>query len=607
MRFVAFPDNPAGTSASEGFSFSQRVEHPSGRPWILGDWAPDEVTVVDAGRRRLVLLGRLRPAGAPTPDELARARCPSDLDPLIRRMPGLFHLAVSMDGHVRLQGSLTGVRQVFTARVHGTTIAADGVAQLLETTGARVDEALLACRLLAPGGAPWPLSQRPVRSGIEVLATGHWLEIDTDGRAGQVRWWDLPSESLTLATGADALRAALDAAMSVRASAHRVMSADLSGGLDSTSLCFLAARTGTRLITYHVRPLDGANRDGVWADRAAAALPRAEHVILPADLSRNVFDVGAVADVAGSLSEGPMTWAAGITHIRDLADRDTDRGASLHLTGFGGDELFGRTPACAWSLAHAHPVTALSLVNRYRLANRWPWRATLRALLDRSDFPRDLERVSDTLRSSLPPIHEPDFGWTSALRMPPWSTPEALDAVRGLLREVARHGPGPLDPDRTRHQALASLAFEGTTLRQIATLLQGRSVTWDAPFLDDRVVEAALSTRIRHRLAAGRFKPLLVDTMRPLVPPGILSRTDKGEFSAEIYRGLERNRDRLLELCEDSALARLGLIDPQAFRRAVLSPGPTAQHLHPIESTVACESWLRSLDRSPSRPSGGHR
>lgn len=86
----------------------------------------------------------------------------------------------------------------------------------------------------------------------------------------------------------------------------------------------------------------------------------------------------------------------------------------------------------------------------------------------------------------------------------------------------------------------------------------------------------------------------MTTALRGVVPADILDRRDKGEFSAETFRGIERNRARLLELCEDSHLARLGLIDPAAFRSAVLNPGPMSHHLQPITTTVACESWLRS-------------
>jgi asparagine synthase (glutamine-hydrolysing) len=181
-----------------------------------------------------------------------------------------------------------------------------------------------------------------------------------------------------------------------------------------------------------------------------------------------------------------------------------------------------------------------------------------------------------------------------------------VEAVRGMLREEAAAHRQPLDPDRSRHQILASLIFEGSTVRQINTVTTRTGVAWDAPFLDDRVIEAALSVRVGDRMVSGRYKALLAEAVRGTVPGGLLDRRDKGEFSAEAYRGLRENRGRLLELCEDSKLAELGLVDPGALRVALLNPDPMSHQLQPFETTVACEGWLRSHSWSATASQGGH-
>ncbi|WP_059005880.1 lasso peptide isopeptide bond-forming cyclase [Streptomyces specialis] len=594
MEFTVLPDCASGAATAAGLRATRRIDHASGRPWILGDWPRSEVTLIEAGPRRLVLMGHTALDEAATAVALGRMTSLHDVDALAARLPGTFHLITSMHGGTRVQGSVTGVRQIFTVVVDGVTVAASGVEPLLRLTDAGLDETVLATRLLTPGGAPWPLAQRPVRRGIDPLPTGHWLRLDADGRARSVPWWRLPEATLSHREGAAAVRSALSEALATRVRPGTTISADLSGGLDSTSLCFLAGAAGADLVTYHVAPLDSANEDTVWARKAAALLPAARHHTLPADRAENLFDVGYTTGHANEAPEGPSTWASGLAHIRDLAKRAAADGASLHITGFGGDELFGRMPACAWSLPRARPVHGLRLLNRYRLANRWPAGATVRALVDRSTFAENLAAVAARIDAPPPPLHEPDFGWVSALRMPAWATPDTVAAVRQQLTEAAERTRDPLDADRTRHQALASLVFEGSMIRHINTVLADAGIRWDAPFLDDRVIVAALATRVDQRLASGRFKPLLTTAVRGVVPDDILARRDKGEFSAETFRGIERNRSRLLELCDDSRLARLGLIDPSAFRAAVLNPGPMSHHLQPITTTVACESWLRS-------------
>jgi asparagine synthase (glutamine-hydrolysing) len=602
VDFVILPDSRAAAELLVKLAGQRRIDHASGRPWVIGDWEDGDITSIAAGTRRLVVMGRTRLDEPTTTRSLARMSSLHGLDAVASRLPGLFHLCASIAGETRAQGSLCTSRQIFFADVDGVCIAASGVAPLLPLTGNEIDEAVLAARLLAPGGPPWPLSQRLPRKGIHALEAGHWLRLDAAGRTSQVRWWSAPEASRSLPVAAGAVRAALSAALAVRAGA--TVSADLSGGLDSTCLCFLAAGQGADLVTYHIAPLDPANKDTAWAELAAAQLPSARHRVLPADRPENWFDIGYARAGIDADPEGPATWAAGLAHVWDVTGRAAGEGSSLHLTGIGGDELFGLMPAYPWSFARARPVRGLRLVNRYRLANRWALRATLRALADRSTFADSLTRLAGRISGTPSPLAEVDFGWIPTLRMPPWSTRDAVEAVRRLLRETAAPPPEPLDRDRLRHQILASVVFEGATIRHINTALAGTRFSWEAPFLDDRVIEAALSVRVEDRMQTGRVKPLLTTAVQDAVPACLLGRRDKGEFSAEAFSGLRRNQKRFLELCADSRLAELGLVDPVAFRAALLNPGTMSQHVQPFETTVACESWLRSHTWSVTGPVG---
>jgi asparagine synthase (glutamine-hydrolysing) len=595
MEFVVLPDCPAGGALAVKLTGKRRVDHASGRPWIIGDWNPREIKTVAAGPRKLVVIGPATLDTDAASRELGRLRTLHDIDKIASRQAGLCHLSVSADGRTRLQGSVSGARQVFTAMANGVSVAASSVSALLPLAGpVRLNPAILAARLLAPAGPPWPLSQRPVHCGIDPLATGHWLLLDEAGRPSQVRWWELPPASRLLPEAAEDLSKALNAALTARAGLSDTVTADLSGGLDSTCLCFLAVAAGLDLITYHVTPLDAANEDTAWARKAAALLSAVRHHTLPADRTENWFNAGYDPGEFDVDPEGPATWAAGLPHIRELATRAVAEGSALHLTGLGGDELFGRMPAGAWSLLRARPVRSLRLVNRYRLANRWSFAATMRSLLDSATFGQSLTAVAGRVGEQPRPLSEPDFGWAFGSQLPPWATADAVAAVQGLLVETAAGQPRPLDEDRSRHQALASLIFEGSTIRQLNTVIARQGIAWDAPFLDDRVIEAALSARVDQRLAGGRYKPLLTSAMRDIVPVDILGRSDKGEFSAEGFRGIRQNREILLQLCEGSRLEELGLIDAAAFRSMLLNPGLMSEDLQPIQTTVACESWLRS-------------
>lgn len=592
MDLIILPDHPEAARLL-GENHGRVVPHHSGRPWLAGRWAEEDLTLVTAGARRLAVFGRTRLDAGAVARTLAVIQSPYDLDGLATRLPGGVHLVASLDGAVRAQGSVSTARQFFVGTAHGIDIAAADPARLAVLTGASIDETALALRLLTPT-APWPLNQRGIWSGVRPVTAGHWLWLGWDGTSREVRWWEPPVPELPLAEAAQAVRTALAEAVSVRVRRPDPVSVDLSGGLDSTSLCFLVAAERPDLITFHGTPLDRANDDTRFATRAAELLPHGRHHTFPTGRHASLFDVDAAQLAATDAGEGPPLWAAGAAHLAELSTAAAAEGSRLHLMGLGGDELFGAVPAYLWSLVRRHPVASLPVVRRSRLLNRWRLGATVRALADRTDFAESLSAALGTL--TAPPPRPPvlNLGWVGPVRVPPWATPHAVALVRAHVQELVAGDVRPLDGDRFRHQVLDSLGYEGTLIRQTRRGLAGFGLEWDAPMLDDRVVEAALSVRLTDRVPRGRYKPLLVAAMAGVVPDSVRLRRTKGEFSAELYEGLRHHRAKFLETCADLRLADLGLVDPAALRSALLSPAPESRHLTPFENTMACENWLRT-------------
>lgn len=599
MSLLILPDCPeAGPIASAaadrpGPVPHQVIPHASGRPWLVGSWAAGELTLITAGQRRLAFAGYARPDVARVTRALGHAGTPHDLDAIARDVPGSYHLLATMDGVTRSQGTVSTARQVFTTRLAGLTVAADSPVALTALTGARLDVDALALRLLAPA-VPWPASQRPVWAGLTELPVGCWLRVDAAGEGRPVRWWRPPDADVPLADAAGGIQAALLDAVEVRAGGRGTVSADLSGGLDSTSLCFVAAGFAGHLVTYHWQPMDAANDDTLWADRAAGYLTAGRHRSVSIDFLPRFDDGPADGGEALDDVEGPPPWNRGRAHKAAVARAVAAEGSALHLIGLGGDELFGALPAYLWSLVRKHPVSSLRSVRRSQLRNRWRLSGMVRGLADRTSFAGWLEQIAERITATAPGPCDAAFGWTAEPRMPLWATGEACEAVRRELRAAAATAPGPLDPDRVRHQVVDSVAVSGRAVRQLRWALARFGVDWEAPFLDDQVIEAALAVRVEDRVISGAYKPVLTAAMRGVVPGPVLDRRSKGEFSAEAYAGLHRSRPALLEQCEDLQLARLGLVDAGALRDALLRPGPETRHLIPFESTLSCETWLRS-------------
>lgn len=603
MGFIILPDSPAAEAIAQRdqcWGADQVITHGSGRPWIVGQWADDDVRVITAGTRRLAIWGRTKVDARALTRALELARSVGDLDTLTSTIPGSVHITASFDGRTRSRGALSTARQIFHATVGGTTMGADSPGPLAALSRAGLDEETLALRLLVPV-APWPVSSRPIWRGVRVLAVGHWLDIGADGAFTTPRWWEPPPADEQLTGAASKLRRTLLDALTARLQGPEAISSDLSGGLDSTSLCFLATSAGADLVTHHRMPRDRANDDTTWARRAAIHLPRARHRFWETRESPSWYENFGDRDAPGNDAEGPGAWNRNRAYLERLAQADIVEGASLHLLGLGGDELFSPLPSYLWSLARAHPLRSLPAVNKRRAANRWGVASTIRGLVDRSSFGRSLADAADELTAPEGSPSYAPLGWGGGARMPPWATTDAVGTVRRLLRETADEDPSPLCPDHVRHQMMEFVIHSGSTIRQMNLAFARYGVEWSAPYLDDRVIDTTLAIRIEDRAAWGRYKPVLTAAMRGQVPDEILDRRTKGEYSAEEYDGLQRNRQPLLEMCEDLQLSRLGLVDAAPLRAAISSLSPDTQQLTPLQTTLACESWLRSPSSAAPR------
>ncbi|MEU9954719.1 asparagine synthase-related protein [Streptomyces sp. NPDC050982] len=637
--FAILPDGEPGVAAAQLLRSwaTETIGHHSGRPWLLGSWPDGQVTVGAAGARRVAVIGRC----PVTADELSaragRLRDAEDMERIAHGLTGSFHLLVSVDGTVRARGSVSGARRLFHTRVAGATVAADRADRLAAVTGASPDERILAAHLLT-SPLPYPLDDHCVWQGVRAVPSFDCLLIDADGRASTRRWWTPPEPQRAWQDGVPAVRAALTAAVDARTAGEDTLSADLTGGLDSTSLCFLAAReqslaareqplaarelflatreqeqtgpAGPKLVTLRWQSLDPDNDDATWAARATAHLPDIEHVTpTPGQWPLWYSDLTALTGDAVPTDE-PGPWVRDGARMAELCRLMTGRGSRLHLMGGGGDELFSSFPPHLHDYVRRHPLAAWSRIRTQRASQHWPLGQLLRQLEDRRTFGQWLTAWAQGLNTPQPPSPAlvrgaPSTAWGVDLRMPPWASRDAAEAVRDLIEEAADTAE-PLAAQRGQHTALACVRTGGRGLRLLDQVMSRQGLGLAAPFLDDQVIEAALAIRVAERSTPGRYKPVLAEAVRGIVPDDVLRRNTKGEYSADFHVGLRRNRAGLMELFDGSWLDRAGLIDDAAVRESLLGVHPTPEALRSLSSSLGSEIWLRARSapaRPPSTPS----
>ena len=592
--FVVLEDHEAARpiAAALRAQAMQTLSHPSGRPWLLGCWPEGTATVARAGPTSLAAIGQHAITAGQLAHAAARVREVADLDRLAASLAGSSHLVASVAGRVRVQGTVTGVRRVFSARIGDAAVAADRADVLAGLLDAQPDDQRLALHLLEPH-VLYPLAGQPLWREVEVLPAGHYLVLDGHGGCRLVRSWAPPEPVVPMAEGAPALREALSAAVALRTRGHELVSTDL-GGLDSTSVCSLAARRSAKVVAYTAASQDPLADDVQWALRTVAGLGNVEHHVVPVEEMPLPYQ--GLLDMDDQLDE-PFSAAVERERLLTVARRAAARGSRLHLVGFGGDELLYGSLAHLHSLLRSSPRIALGHLRGFAAKYRWPRGRMLRQLSDSSPYPAWLARVAGTLTDPPPPMQEPLLDWGFAPRLPPWTTPAAVEAVGDLIRAEALTAQ-PLATDRGQHRELEGMRFVSRITRQYEQMAAQLGVTLAAPYYDDRVIEAGLAVRPQERITPWRYKPLILEAMRGIVPDEGLARQTKANGSGDSAPGLRRHRAELLALWEDSRLGRLGLIDAAVLRELCTGPLPPEWELGGLDQTVACELWLRSLERT---------
>src|SRR5690349_12261519 len=97
--FVVLPDHEAAPAVAAALrtATARTITHASGRPWLVGHWSDEEMTVAEAGATRLAVIGRCAGDAGRLAAEASRLRDLAHLDRLARTLPGSFHLVAALD------------------------------------------------------------------------------------------------------------------------------------------------------------------------------------------------------------------------------------------------------------------------------------------------------------------------------------------------------------------------------------------------------------------------------------------------------------------------------------------------------------------------------
>ena len=410
--------------------------------------------------------------------------------------------------------------------------------------------------------------------GVTELLPGERADFEGGRCRTRLSWspdaaWSRPYRRLVDARAE--LRAAAERSVAFWARRHPRILLDLSGGLDSSALLGLLARSATHPeITCVNAVVAHEESDERRYARAAAAMHRA--VLHELDLSTAVADYANRPATPLQPRPTPQLRGAGLgVAALDLA---REAGAQAYMTGRGGDHVFFEglptwSPADVWGVSFHPGRFAREVLNTARVT-----RTSVFAVLGDCLRP---PRAARDLRSLM-------------LSPNPFVADEAAAAVE--VRDLA-------------HPWL-ELALDGAPLakvRQVCLLLElqrqydrtGRAEALEEmhPFIAQPMFEAALRTPSSFFAADGIPRGLQRETFRELLPPEVLARRTKGATTSHSLRTLRANLPYLREHLLDGDLARSGLVDrarlEAALRPEVLLDGRTRPGLG---ECVIAQMWL---------------
>ncbi|MGI5505720.1 asparagine synthase-related protein [Lentzea sp. CA-135723] len=460
--------------------------------------------------------------------------------------------------------------------------------------GTELDRVYLATRLACLDGAGL-FENRSFVEGVRRVRPGHALEI-RDGVPAERPHAPLRVDpSLTTADAARMLRDALVAAVRARAGSARRLTADFSGGLDSTSLAYLALDDVGELPVFTHYHRDSPITDDLDRVRSYVASERRfapVEIALPDD-SLPYQDLVSLGE-----EPHPASIACGPARFRFAAAAGL--GAGVHLMGDGGDAVLWAPGAYFIDLARRGDLTTLwrHCFAWARLRHRSPLtvfrRAVVMAGLGRR---RALLRLADTLERGRPagdPAWEVSVIARWDVPQVDWLAPSARESLAAQARSVAAQES---DVDAGESVVLSQLRSHGLTQRVHREVGELAGIDVHAPFLDTAVVRAAIAVPAFRRADPAVAKPLLRKALDGLVPDRVLARETKGDYTREAYAGLRRAAPVLRKYLNDSAAAELELIDPVPVR-AALEDAVNGRRVPwgALNQVLAVEVWLRERE-----------
>ena len=458
-----------------------------------------------------------------------------------------------------------GIKPLYYARLPGAGVAFASELKALLAGGQvpREIDPVSVSEYLAWFSVPAP---RTIYRGIANLPPGHCLTADAAGRVRTEPWWHLPAPT-NPGRGATnyhdfvhGLRHQLEDSIRAHRVADVPVGAFLSGGMDSTAVVGLMAKSGaTKLKTFSLIFGEAGFSEQASARLAAQAFGTEHHEEL-------ITGARVAADLPRILASFDQPTGDGInTYYASQTARLG--GVTVALSGLGGDELFGGYPSFrdlprlarllpAWRLLPGKLRASIVAQLRARPGTR------ARKLADFLAHARDLHELSSLQRRVLPEaarleLLSPD---TRALA-------QRLGPNHPMLEDFAYELNG-ADPFQVISAWELRTYMADVLLRDSDVFSMAHSLELRVPFVDRVLLEWLWPQPAWFKYDPRFPKKALADATADLVPAAIRHRRKQG-FALPFTRWmLAELRPFLDDTFSPASLAACPWLEPAAAARS---------------------------------------
>ena len=565
----------------------QPISNEDGRLWIVFN---GEIYNYQELRKELIARGHRFRTNSDT--EVILHLYEETGDRCVERLIGMFAFAV-WDSHQRrlfLARDRLGIKPLFYAEAGGRFLFASELKAILahgavprELDPEGLDHYLTFMYVPAP---------RTIVKGVRKLLPGHTLTIGGQGGKKLRRYWAPPAADDILTgrsrdVAAEELRALLQESVRCRLMSEVPLGAYLSGGLDSSLVVGLMSRTSEEAINTFSVGFEERGFDERPYARCVAEKFRTNH----RELMVGHHSAEDFPKIIRALDEPVADSAAIPTYFMAQA---TKPHATVVLTGEGADELFAgysHYKIFCWM----DRLSALSPGGAARwLGRRFGSTAASRGaefvgrLRDRAEAYLALKSVfTDTEKRGL---------YADGLS----SACETTAPVGNLVRQFLGKQPG----DGPYLQQLLRLDLctwlPDDLLVKVDRMTMAHAVEARVPYLDHRVVEAAMRMPPAWKLRGASGKHILRRAAEGVLPASIVRRRKTG-FAVPVGRWAAGEiRELVAELLGPDAVRRRGLFEPTSVSKLLQRRSYGMFERRQLWTVICLELWCREFMDTPN-------